>query len=263
MNEISIITATYNAAENLRHCFSSLHRQNTHVEHILIDGGSSDGTVDIIREYSDKISHVVSEPDRGVYDALNKGIRLAKGDIIGILHADDYYAGPNSLHKVLNVFQDPAIDSCYADLVYVENSLNEYDSHTKCTAAQVVRYWHSGTFHPNRFYWGWMPPHPTFFVRRSVYEKYGLFNLEMGTSADYELMLRFLLKHKISCQYIPKVLVCMTTGGMSNASLGNRLRAHRHDYKAWSENGLKPYPWTIPLKPIRKIPQWFCEFREE
>jgi glycosyltransferase len=121
----------------------------------------------------------------------------------------------------------------------------------------IVRYWCSGTFQPQKFYWGWMPPHPTFYLRRSVYEKYGLFNLELGSAADYEIMLRFLLKHRIRVAYIPEVMVHMRTGGTSNASVGNRLRANRMDRKAWEVNGLRPYPWTLPAKPLRKIPQWF------
>ena len=121
----------------------------------------------------------------------------------------------------------------------------------------MVRYWKSGEYNPRKFYWGWMVPHPTFFVRREVYEKYGLFNLELGTAADYKLMLRFLLKHKISCIYIPEVLVTMRVRGVSNSSWVNRIRANRMDRKAWEVNGLKPYPWTLWMKPIRKMPQWF------
>jgi glycosyltransferase len=123
---------------------------------------------------------------------------------------------------------------------------------------KIVRYWQSGPYNPKKFYHGWMPPHPTFFVRRSVYEKYGLFNIDLGTAADYELMLRFLLKHRTRCTYIPEVLVCMRVGGASNRSLAARLKANRMDRKAWEVNGLRPYPWTIAMKPLRKIPQWWC-----
>ena len=215
---------------------------------------------------------VVSEPDNGIYEGMNKGLRLATGDVVGILNADDFYAGPDVLAKVAKVFQDPAVDSCYGDLLYVEeepgDGLSVKSDGRKAQGAgitakeekqfKIVRYWKSGDFKPERFYWGWMVPHPTFFVRRSVYEKYGLFNLDLGSAADYELMLRFLVKHRISTVYIPEVLVKMRVGGTSNASLKNRINANRMDRKAWEVNGLRPYPWTIPLKPLRKIPQWLA-----
>ena len=122
-----------------------------------------------------------------------------------------------------------------------------------------MRHWKSGTFTPGKFYWGWMPPHPTFFVQREVYQRHGLFNLELGSAADYEIMLRFLVKHQLSATYIPEVLVKMRTGGVSNASFANRLAANRMDRKAWDVNNLRPYPWTIIMKPVRKISQWFLK----
>ena len=151
------------------------------------------------------------------------------------------------LKKIFDVFLDPNIDACYGDLVYV-NSKNKN---------KITRYWKSGNFNIRKFYFGWMPPHPTFFVRSSVYKKHGLFNLNLGSSADYEIMLRFLLKKQLNVVYIPKVLVNMRTGGESNASLLNRLKANRNDRKAWKVNGLRLYPLIIFLKPLRKIGQWF------
>ena len=155
------------------------------------------------------------------------------------------------LERVAGVFENPSIEACYGDLVYVKALTRD--------SKQVLRYWKSGPFHPDKFKWGWMPPHPTFFVRRSVYEKYGLFNLDLGSAADYELMLRFLFKHRIKVAYIPEVLVCMRAGGVSNASVKNRVNANLMDRKAWEVNGLKPYPWTLFLKPLRKLPQWFMK----
>jgi len=172
---------------------------------------------------------------------------MVKGEVVGILHADDVYASSSVLDQVAEVFQNPNVDACYGDLCYVR------ESHVQ---TKVVRYWRSGEFNSRKFYMGWMPPHPTFFVRKSVYDKYGLFNLNLGTAADYELMLRFLVKHRINPSYIPEVLVHMRTGGMSNASVSNRFKANRMDRRAWKLNGLKPYPWTIPMKPIRKVSQW-------
>ena len=193
------------------------------------------------------MSTFVSEPDNGIYDGLNKGIALATGDVIGFLHSDDFYASDNVIQKVAAVFNDPAVDTCYGDLRYVDAQ----------DTAKVVRFWRSGLFESGKFYWGWMPPHPTFFVRRSIYDKYGLFNLNLGSAADYEIMLRFLLKHQLRAAYLPEVFVNMRVGGVSNASLKNRLKANQMDRKAWEVNDLKPYPWTLSMKPLRKVGQWF------
>lgn len=207
-----------------------------------------DGSLSRIQAAGLENAVVLSEPDRGLYDALNKGLELAQGDVIGFLHADDFLADDGVLADVAARFESPdnPLDACYGDLVYVRHDNSE------C----IVRYWKSNPYNPRRFYHGWMPPHPTFFARRRVYNKYGNFNLGMGTSADYELMLRFLLKHSVSCQYIPRILVKMRTGGVSNASLANRLRAHYHDHRAWRINGLRPAPWTLYLKPLSKIVQY-------
>ena len=200
---ISIITATYNVEQTISSCLGSLRQQTVPFEHIIIDGLSSDSTLDAVKEQSQD-SRIISEKDNGLYDALNKGIQTAAGDIVGILHADDFYASTDTLQLVAEVFQDPDVDACYGDLLYVvercdtrsprcENS----KASTQNSDFRVVRYWRSGQYDPRHFYWGWMPPHPTFFVHKSVYEKYGLFNLELGTAADYELMLRFLVKNQV------------------------------------------------------------------
>ena len=245
--KISIITSVHNGEDTLAQTIDSIFTQ-THkdIEYLIIDGASTDSTQDIIARHSDMIAVTISEPDHGIYDAMNKGIKIASGDIIGILNADDYYADNKVLSKVVNAFKDPAIDACYGDLVYV----NANDTN------KVVRVWKSGEFSANKFYQGWMPPHPTFFVRSSVYDKYGLFNLDLGSAADYEIILRFLLKHKIKVKYIPETLVYMRTGGVSNASVNNRLKANLMDRKAWKVNGLTPYPWTLAMKPLRKLGQW-------
>ncbi len=270
MKSISIITATYNAAETIRDCLECVRDQSVEVEHVLIDGKSEDTTLDIVEEYRDDLAEVISEPDKGIYDAMNKGLRLVNGEIIGILNADDFYPAEDTLAQVVKVFDNPQIGACYGDLLYV---CQKTEGRRQRTAAQVgaddygpkvdnfkvIRNWKSGAYDPQKFYWGWMPPHPTFFVRRTVYEKYGLFNLELGSAADYEIMLRFLVRRGVKAAYIPRVLVKMRTGGVSNASVKNRLAANRMDRKAWSVNGLKPYPWTLWAKPIRKIGQWFVK----
>jgi glycosyltransferase len=212
-------------------------------------------------------SRILSEPDKGIYDAMNKGIAMAAADVIGILNADDFYASPLVLEKVARVFEDPAVMSCYGDLEYVKdrgnvNSAKEKELHLTSfftpgpSTFTVTRYWKSGPFTLDKFYWGWMPPHPTFFVRRSVYERYGLFNSEMGSAADYEMMLRLLLKERITTAYIPEVLVRMRVGGASNRSLAARLVANLMDRRAWKVNGLIPHPWTVAMKPLRKVLQW-------
>lgn len=250
--KISVITVVLNNAKTIEDCLKSVAGQ-THVdrEHIIIDGGSTDGTLEIIKGYEGKIARCISEPDLGIYDAMNKGISLASGDVIGTLNADDFYADSNVLSKVAAVFNDVSVDSCYADLEYVDRE----------DAGRVIRRWRSGHYNKNSFYWGWMPPHPTFFVRRKVYEVKGLFSTVLGSAADYELMLRFLLKNGISTSYIPEVLVRMRAGGKSNASLAIRIRANRMDRQAWCVNGLTPYPWTLYFKPLRKIGQYFFNGR--
>jgi len=243
---LAVVTPVFNQADNIKDCILSIFPHKIVTEHLIIDGGSTDGTLDILKQHSSDNLKYISEPDHGPYDAMNKGIRRATGDIIGILNADDFYAADRVLESVVKVFDDPEVDSCYGDLEYVDRE----------DTARIVRRWVSGTYDPKNFYQGWMPPHPTFFVRRSVYEKYGLYRLDMGTAADYELMLRLLLKKDIITRYIPHVLVKMRTGGLSNASLKNRIQANLMDRKAWKVNGLKPKPWTLWMKPISKIGQW-------
>lgn len=249
---ISIITVVFNGRKTIEKCLDSVREQECPfpVEHVIVDGGSDDGTLECIKR-KNCVSTIISEPDEGIYDAMNKGIRAAGGDVVGILNADDFYASSHVLRHVVQLLDEKGLDSCYGDLVYVDA-----DEVTK-----VKRYWRSGDYQPRKFYWGWMPPHPTFFVRREVYLKYGLFNLSFGTAADYELMLRFLLKHRISCGYIPEILVKMRSGGTSNASLKTRLIANWNDRLAWKVNDLKPYPWTLYLKPLSKVTQYIFNKR--
>ena len=244
---ISIITAVYNNKACIGTCLESVAAQAyPDIEHIVIDGGSTDGTLDIVKTLGRRISRLVSGPDKGIYDALNKGIGLATGDAIGFLHSDDVYENSLVIGGVASFLKEQKTDSCYGDLLYVSNKSTD----------KIIRYWRSGPYRAGLFKMGWMPPHPTFFVRREVYEKYGVFNLSLGSAADYELMLRFLEKHRISTGYIPEVLVRMRMGGASNKSVLNRIRANRMDRKAWEINGLKPYPVTLFMKPLRKLGQF-------
>ena len=199
----------------------------------------------MLERYRGRLAALVSEPDRGIYDAMNKGIARATGEVIGILNADDRYADPFVLRDVARAFEDPNVEACYGDLVYVDER------------GKVVRYWRSGPHKRWKWFLGWMPPHPTFFVRRSVYQRYGTFDLRFPIAADYELMLRLLFKHRVRTAYIPRALVLMAPGGNSNRSLGNILRANLEVLHAWRTNGLR-FGYLVPLlKPARKVPQFF------
>lgn len=253
--DISIITPTLNAAVTIGHCIDSVQGQvtaaGTAVEHIIIDGCSIDGSQKIIRDAVAEYGTIrwISQPDKGLYDAINKGIQLSSGEIIGVLNADDCYADNTVFDSVVRVFADGdgEIDAVYGDLVYVDRDDVE----------RIVRYWSAGAGGSSRFYNGWMPPHPTFFVRRRCYEAFGMYNQLFGTAADYELMLRFCLSHCIRMSYIPRVLVRMRTGGLSNMTLQGRIAANVMDRRAWDVNGLKPRFWTLWLKPLRKLSQWW------
>ncbi len=215
-------------------------------EYIIIDGGSTDKTPEIIRSFGNKVDRFISEKDNGIYDAINKGIRLASGEVIAILNSDDCYAHSNVLSSVADALSKSKTDSLFGDLDYVDLSMQK-----------VVRKWRSGEYHRERFLNGWMPPHPAFFLKRSAYEKYGVFNTEFGISADYELMLRMLFKNKLSSVHLPEVLVKMRVGGKSNASVKNRLHANQEDRRAWEINGIQPRWYTLTLKPLRKLGQFF------
>ena len=244
--KISIITATYNSASTVRDTLKSIAEQEyADIEHIIVDGLSKDNTLDIVKDFT-HVAKVISEKDKGIYDAMNKGVKLAGGDVIGILNSDDFYTGSTILTKVAAAFEDPAVEAVYGDLQYVKQD----------NVQVITRTWKSGSFRKKSLYYGWMPPHPTFFVRKHIYEKCGIFNTTLRSAADYELMLRVLLKYGARVQYIPEVLVKMRAGGMSNASLKNRFRANKEDAMAWKLNQLKPYFFTMWLKPLRKVLQF-------
>jgi glycosyltransferase involved in cell wall biosynthesis len=248
MMKISIITVVYNNKNTIRSAIESVLNQTyKNIEYIIIDGGSIDGTVDIIKSYGNKIDKFISEPDNGIYDAMNKGIKLSRGDIVGILNSDDFYAFNNVLEIVINEFKSKNVDCLYGDLEYVDSK----------NINKVIRYWKSKPYKEGFFQKGWHPPHPTFFVKRECYEKYGLFNLDFKIAADYELMLRFLEKYKLKSSYIPKTIVKMRIGGESNKSLSNIIKANIESYKAWKVNDLYINPFMLSLKPLSKILQFF------
>ncbi|MFV8819148.1 glycosyltransferase family 2 protein [Haliea sp. E17] len=243
---ITLITPVWNNAGTVADCIRSINRQTVKCQHIIVDGGSTDGTQDVIERERAEGSTFISEPDRGMYDAINKGIALAEGEIVGVLNSDDFYPTDDALELVEKAFEKPEVSASYGDLYYVDRENPE----------KVVRNWRSGEYQPKKFYNGWMPPHPTFFLRRELYKRHGGYRLDLGSAADYELMLRMLLKHDTTAAYVPRVLVHMRTAGMSNASFKNRVRANRSDRKAWAVNEIKPKPWTLLAKPLGKVGQW-------
>lgn len=246
--KVSIITITYNSAETVEDTIQSVLSQDyPNIEYIIVDGASKDGTMDIVNRYSDRISTIHSGPDKGIYDAMNKGVQLATGDVVGILNSDDFYADTHVISDVVASFNTKQCDAVYADLVYVDRN----------DTSRVLRTWISGSYRQGQFLSGWMPPHPTFFVRKKKYDAYGLYSLQLRSAADYELMLRFMHKHAISVNYLPRIITKMRAGGQSNVSLKNRWKANREDRLAWKMNGLQPGVFTLLRKPLSKLKQYF------
>jgi glycosyltransferase involved in cell wall biosynthesis len=245
--KVSIITISYNSVSTIEDTIKSLINQDyAQIEYIIIDGCSGDGTVEIINRYKSNIDYFISEKDKGIYDAMNKGLNIATGDIIGILNSDDVYPNNQIISKVVEIFSKTSSDAVYGDLVYVK--IDDLNS--------ITRRWISGHYKEGMFLKGWMPPHPAFFVKKQVYQKFGFFNTDFKISADYEIMLRFIHKNKISISYLPEVIVKMREGGENNINISNRIQANKEDRMAWKINGFKPAFFTILLKPLRKISQF-------
>ena len=246
--KISIVIPTYNSAKTLEQTLQSILSQTySDVEIIVIDGKSSDGTVDIIKKYSDRITYWVSERDGGIYDAMNKGITRATGDIIGILNSDDFYASSDVLTKVCRTFSRGQYDVCYGDIVYV----NAFDS------TRIVRRWVSGVYKENKLASGWVIPHPALFVKKSVYEKCGLFRTDFRIAGDYEFILRILKVFHTIPTYISETFVCMREGGASARSLLQRRIGWNELKKAWTVNNLKIPHFFILRRVFFKLPQFF------
>jgi glycosyltransferase len=244
---ISIITVVLNRKDTIEETIKSVLGQTyKNIEYIIVDGGSTNGTLEIIEKYKEKIRKFISGPDQGVFDAMNKGIKISSGEIIGFLNADDFYASNDVIEKVVETFEEKNVDCLWGELVYVDRK----------NTNKVIRYWQSSEYQEGKFKKGWMPPHPTFFVKKWVYEKYGLFNLNFPNSADYEIMLRFLERYKISSCYIPQIFVKMRMGGQSNKNLVNIIKGNIECYRAFKVNGLKINPLIILLKPLSKILQY-------
>lgn len=220
---ISVVTATWNCASTLPDCLASVARQShAHREHIVVDGASTDGTLDIIHQHRHHIARFQSEPDHGIDDALNKGIHLATGDVVGFLHADDLYASDDVLAHIAQAFADPTVCAVYGDLQYVRQQ----------DTSKVVRRWQSKPFHPRDLGWGWMPAHPTLYVRRHWYSKIGGFDTRYRIAADYLSILKLFTQPGFKTQYIPRVLVTMRLGGASNKSIQAIVNKSKEDWRA-------------------------------
>lgn len=245
--KISLITVTYNSEKYLAHCIDSIQRQTfKDIEHIIVDGNSKDNTVAIIKSYGNKIAKWISEPDRGMYDAINKGIAMATGDVIGVLNSDDMLFSDDVIENIANTFETENVDSVYGDLQYVDQEVT----------SRVFRTWKGKKYDRNLFKMGWMPGHPTFYIKKSVIDMYGGYENHYFTAADYEFMARYLFKHRISSFYLPKLIVKMRRGGASNNNINHRFRANRRDYLAMKQNAI-PLPFLVSiLKPLIKVHQY-------
>ena len=244
--KISIITATYNSSATILDTINSINSQEYHdIEYIVIDGASKDNTLDIIRENCNKNPVILSEPDKGIYDALNKGIELASGDVIGFLHSDDVFASPHVIEGIVRELEVNNADACFGDLEYVK----------KMDVNATLRYWKSGFFKPHKLHYGWMPPHPTFFMKKYFYKKLGCFDLSYKISADYDSLIRYLSCKELVIAYYPNVVTKMRVGGISNRSLSTIFLKTREDITAMKKNGLI-WPLAILLKNLSKLPQF-------
>lgn len=246
--KISIITVCYNSAATIQDTIDSVASQTyPEIEHIVVDGASRDNTMEIVRA-APSVSKYVSEPDRGIYDAMNKGIAMATGEIVGFLNADDFYADQTILAQVAEALSDPTLDACYADLVYVD----QHDT------GKIVRYWKSRIHVPGLFKRGWMPAHPTFFVKKKIYQRYGGFDLRFPRQADFELTMRFMEVAQIASIYIPQIWVRMRLGGVSNNSYSNILKGNLEAWRACKLHGLDVSWMFVPIKMLSRLPQFWA-----
>lgn len=244
--KISLITATYNSEKNIKDCLRSIAEQSYHnIEHIIIDGGSQDKTLEIVKA-SPSVTKYISEPDHGIYDALNKGIKKASGDIIGFLHSDDMLNSKDIVKKIMEEFNsDKNINGIYGNLLFVDSK----------NTNKIERFWQSAKFKRYKIKNGWMPPHPTLFLKKEVYQKFGQFDISFKIAGDYDFMLRVMNDKKINLSYIPEVITKMRMGGISTGRVSNILTKSKEDMRALKNNGIH-FPFSVlAIKNLRKLPQ--------
>lgn len=249
--KVSIITVVFNAEQTIADALTSVASQTySNIEHIVIDGASTDGTLEAIKANSDRVSTLVSEPDGGIYDAMNKGLKLATGDVIGLLNADDVLQDETVISQVAEAHQDERLDACYSDLVYVKAD----------DLSEVTRYWRSRDYRKGLCFNGWMPAHPTFYLKRRTYEKVGVFNTELRYQSDLEFCARAFEVHNITSQYIPKLWVRMRLGGVTNNSFSSMVKGNWESYLALRKLGLKKDPLSyFAIKFGSKLPSFFSK----
>ena len=244
MMKVSIITATYNRADKLKMAVESvLFQDYPEIEYIIVDGGSTDGTVDMLKGYGDKIAKIISEPDEGIYDAMNKGIKVATGDVVGILNSDDFFKNNQVISKIVKTIEEKNVDAVYGDVEFVNP---EYLN-------TVVRYYSSHAISAKSFRYGLMPAHPSFYCKRKCFEEFGYYRTDYKIAADYELLTRFFCKHHITTHYIPEPFVVMLTGGASTKNLHSSITILKEDVRACRENGVKTNTFLVSLKYFRKV----------
>ena len=248
--KISIITATFNSSRCVTGCISSINTQTyPEIEHIIVDGASTDNTLEIIKNTPNRIIKIISEQDLGIYDAMNKGIKLATGDIIGILNSDDFLASDDILELIAKTFEKEKCDALFGNLDFVASN----------DPIKIVRRWKSSPFEQGSFAKGWHSPHPTFYVKREIYEKYGLFDISLNVSADFEIMLRFLERYKIKAHYLDRIIVKMRYGGESTGSIRKIIRGNRNIIKAFKKNGIKVSPFYPFIRLVPKLKEFIIK----
>jgi glycosyltransferase len=246
--KVSLITVCYNAGPVLAETLNSvLEQTHPNIEVIVVDGASSDGTTDILERYLPRLDHCISEPDKGIYDAMNKGLKVATGDVIGFVNAGDLLMTPEVIAQVVAAFERDRVDAVYGDIIMVDEN----------DITQVKRTWRSGGYDRERFRQGWMPPHIATFIRRSAYDKFGHFNTDLRIAADYEILFRFLYKHSLPTVHLPEILVRFRLGGMSNGSVKHVLKANTEVRRSWGLNGFQAPPLLVTRKLWSKVMQFF------
>ncbi|GHN02860.1 glycosyl transferase [Cytophagales bacterium WSM2-2] len=246
--KISLLTVSFNSAATIEDTIKSVRSQDyKDVEYIVVDGNSKDDTVNILRANEGVITKWISEPDKGIYDAMNKAVQMATGEVVGIINSDDFYRDNSIIAQVMQAFADPTVDAVFGDLIFVDPK----------NLSSVVRKYSSAHWKPEKFAWGFMPAHPTFFVRRKYYKQFGLFKTDYRIAADYELLIRFLFVHRLRYKYLPLIMVVMRKGGVSSRNFMSNIILNNEIMRGCRENGIYTNPFMVYSKYFRKLRELF------